>query len=393
MVHTFLRQIYFSAFGSGLGHAARVWQISQRLVRDADAFICSSFDEGLDFLKSHQMKAFLSPSIDLKWSSEGGFSTRDSFVSFPKIIFTFMGQFEFESNLMERYKPDVVVSDSRATPILAARARHIPVITLLNQFKVLFPTRFRNKVLSGCYERFAGNMLGLFWSLSDRVLLPDLPPPYTISEANVNGTNFSNVARFVGFMSPKIRTEDREIQKLKRILEFDSKEVVFIQVSGPNATKRRFIECALEVARQISNRSHVVVSLGFPAGSTEPKKLSGGSWLYEWCPVKDPLFALSRTIVARAGHGTIGQCINSGTPAVLVPILNHSEQLANSEKYEKLGLGLKLRSENLSPGMLEKSIDLCLGDPEYRERALDVKEISDHYDGIDGVCEVVRSYL
>jgi hypothetical protein len=36
---------------------------------------------------------------------------------------------------------------------------------------------------------------------------------------------------------------------------------------------------------------------------------------------------------------------------------------------------------------------LCLGDPQFRERALDVKEISDRYDGIDGVCDVVRSFL
>jgi UDP-N-acetylglucosamine--N-acetylmuramyl-(pentapeptide) pyrophosphoryl-undecaprenol N-acetylglucosamine transferase len=371
----------------------RAWQISQRLIHDVDAFVYSSFGEGLDFLRSLKMDSLQSPSIDLKWNSDGGFSSRDSFVGFPRAVFSFMKQLSFEANHISRYNPNVIISDSRVSPIFAARAKNIPVVTLLNQFKVLFPSRFHGKILSNYYERIAGNMLGLFWSLSDRVLLPDLPPPYTISEANISGTNVSNMVRYVGFLSSKVQVRNQEIEKLKSVLGFDSRKVVFIQISGPNATKRKFVDCALAVAQKISDRFHVVISLGYPEGLYEPKRLSGGAWLYEWCPVKDALFALSDAVVARAGHGTIGQCINMGTPAILVPIFNHSEQLANAEKYEKLHLGLKINSELLTPERLEKSIDLCIEDPEFRERSRDVMEISDRYNGIDGVSDAVRTYL
>ena len=268
-----------------------------------------------------------SPSIDLRWNSEGGFSSQDSFLGFPKAILTFAKQFGFESDMVSRFHPNVVVSDSRLSPILAARARSCPIITILNQFKVLFPSRFRGNLLSDFYERIAGNVLGLLWSLSDEVLMSDLPPPYTISEANIAGTSISNIVQYVGFTSPRLSVTEESINKVRRVLSFDSRDVIFIQISGPNATKRRFVDSALAATELLSGRFNVVVSLGYPKGSSDPKKLANGSWLYEWCPVKDELFVLSRTLVGRSGHGTIGQCINLGKPAVLVPIFNHSEQI------------------------------------------------------------------
>ncbi len=380
-----MRRVYFSIFGSGLGHAVRTRQFSERLRNDVDAFAYSSFGEGLDFLKSYDMHPIESPEIELKWNSEGGFSSRDSLIGFPRAILTFGKQLDFETGLISRFKPNVVVSDSRVSPILAARIKSVPVITLLNQFKVLFPTRFQGKMLSGHYERIAGNMLGLFWSLSDQVLVSDLPPPYTIGEANIQGTNVSNIVRFIGFTSPKIQVTNQEAQKVKSLLGFGSRKIVFIQVSGPNATKKRFVDSALAAAKLLSPTFDVVVSLGYPGGSSEPKKLSNGSWLYEWCPVKDALFSLSDTIVARAGHGTIGQCINLGTPAVLVPIFNHSEQLANAEKYQRLGLGLEVKSEQLSPARLEEAIDQCLDDPSFRKKSQQVQDLSSRYNGVDEV--------
>lgn len=361
-------------------------------MKDGDEFTYSSFEEGLDYLRSHGFHPLHAPAIDLKWS-EGGFSSHDSFVGFPRAILTFMKQIGFESDIISRTKPNVVVSDSRLSPVFAGKAKSVPVVTLLNQFKVLFPSRFRGKHFSGFYERIAGNMLGLFWSVSDHVLMSDLPPPYTISEANIEGTNVSRIVQYVGFTSPKIEVSKEVSQRVSSALGFDSRRIVFIQISGPNATKKRFTDCALEAAKTLSRRFDVVVSLGYPAGSSEPKKIANGAWLFEWCPVKDELFTLSDTIVARAGHGTIGQCINLGTPATLVPIFNHSEQLANAEKYERLGLGRKVRSEQLSTKRLVESIDSCLEDSSYKENCLKVRAISKRYDGVEGVVRVIQSYL
>jgi UDP:flavonoid glycosyltransferase YjiC (YdhE family) len=114
--------------------------------------------------------------------------------------------------------------------------------------------------------------------------------------------------------------------------------------------------------------------------------------VFGWCPVKDELFRLADVVVARAGHSTIGQCINNGKPAVLVPIHNHPEQIGNADKFCKLGLGKEIRSEKLTSENLPAAIRECLGDQGYRRKAEEVRRVSDRYDGVQRTAEIVRSY-
>ncbi len=387
-----MRRIYFAVFGSGLGHAARVLEISERIAVEGDELLYSSFDEGLDYLKTHGARCVSSPSIEVKWNPDGSVSTKDTFIRFPRGFMSFSRQVYFESKHISKFRPNVVVSDSRLSAVFAARSNSYPVITILNQFKVLFPSRFREKRLSNFYERIAGDVLGVLWSLSDSVLMSDLPPPYTIGEANVSGTDVSNRVQYVGFTSSSITVSEERIQKAKKVLGIDNRQLVFIQISGPNATKKNFISTALRAARVLSRKFNVVISLGYPTGSSEPRPLENGAWVYEWCTLKDELFLMASVLVTRSGHGTIGQCINAGNPAVLVPIQNHSEQLANAEKFQRLGLGVVIKSEELSSEKLVESVEACLYDPKYKNNAEKLRAISKKYDGVERVVNVINSY-
>jgi len=143
---------------------------------------------------------------------------------------------------------------------------------------------------------------------------------------------------------------------------------------------------------RMSRTSNVVISMGNPRGSSEPRKLASGAWIFEWCPVRDELFQLSSLIVSRAGHRTIGQCIDAGKPAVLIPIHNHSEQIGNAEKFQKLGLGIEIKSERLTPQKLTDSIEACLSDPTYQANVDAMRKVSKRYDGLARCAEVVRAY-
>ncbi|MDG6995907.1 MAG: hypothetical protein JRN52_08290 [Nitrososphaerota archaeon] len=387
-----MNRIYLSIFGAGLGHISRTYEIAARLDRD-DELLFSTFDEAFQFLKLAGEHVIRAPSIDLVWNEHGGFSGQDTFVRFPLAILSFMRQIGFEASHLRRFKPDLVVSDSRLSTIVAASMNELPVITILNQFKVLFPPRFRLSKVSRFYERIAGDVLGLLWTLSDQVLIPDLPPPYTICEANVSGSEVSNRARFVGFMSPRTVIDDIKLEKTVRALQLDSRPLVFLQISGPALTKSHFSSVALRAVPEIAAKYNVVLSLGIPNGSTEPRRMANGGWVFEWCPLKNELFELSSVLVARAGHSTIGQCIDAGKPAVLVPIYNHSEQIWNAGKFNKLGLGLEVRSEQLTKERLVDSIEQCIEDSAFQENSLKMKEISRNYDGIAGATRIIESYL
>jgi UDP-N-acetylglucosamine--N-acetylmuramyl-(pentapeptide) pyrophosphoryl-undecaprenol N-acetylglucosamine transferase len=389
-----LRRVYFAVFGSGLGHVTRIFDISQRLDRAQDEFRFSCSAQALNFLNLHEAsdRVLPSPPLDVEWTEDGSFSSKDFLPHFPLMFNSFLKQIAFEAKSIRRFDPNLVVSDSRLSPVLAARMRSYPVITMLNQFKVMFPPRFRVNWLGRFYERVAGDVLGLLWSLSDQVLMTDLPPPYTIGAANLEGTDVSNIVRYVGFTSPRLEVSEEKLAMAKGLLDGNGKPLVFFQISGPEATKKRFVETVLQSIDALSRRYNIVVSLGRLDGSVEPKRLANGAWLYEWCPIKDELFALSDLVVARSGHRTIGQCIDLGKPAVLIPIHNHSEQIGNADKFRQLGLGQEIRSEELNATLLTEYVDLCLNDPSYKNRVQTLMAISKKYDGIQKCAEIIDSY-
>lgn len=380
-------------FGSGLGHATRILSLVNSLRRNGEEYLFSTFDEAYDFLGKQGEKVVRTPSITMMWNESGGFSARDSFVRFPLEILRFSKQIGFESRQISNFDPELVVSDSRLSAVIAAKAKRKSVVTVLNQFKILFPPRFRGNIGSRLFERIEGDILGLLWDLSDEVLMPDLPPPYTISEANATGCDVANRIRYIGFMSPKTTVSKRQLEVARSALSLQWRPLLFIQISGPAATKHQFERIALQAAPHLSKTCDVVISMGVPNGSIEPKKLSNGSWIYEWCPIKDELFQLADVVVTRAGHATVSQCIENRKPAVYVPIFNHSEQIWNSQKCQELGVGIQLRSEYLRVGTLIESVNRCLGDPGFKSNLERVNAISSRYDGIEEAARVIRSYL
>jgi len=389
-----VRRIYFAVFGSGLGHATRALDIAAPLGSNGDAVRYSCFGQGYRYIKTHKPSADVieSPALDVEWTEEGSFSSRDFVVHFPHMVGSFVRQLAFEEDRISDYKPRVVVSDSRLSAVLAARSRGYPVVTMLNQFMVTLPPRFRKGATSRLFERIAGDALGLLWSFSDQVLLTDLPPPYTIGEANVGGNDVSRIVKYVGFTTPGLELDPGKMSKAKALLDGGRRPLVFFQISGPDATKKRFVDTVLKSTGALTSEYNVVVSLGYLGGSGEPRRLADGTILYDWCPIKDELFALSDVMVARSGHRTIGQCIDSEKPAVLIPIHNHSEQLGNAEKFQRLGLGIALSPGEFEAGRLTESVEACIRDGKYRKNLETVAGVSRRYRGVERCAEIISSY-
>jgi UDP-N-acetylglucosamine--N-acetylmuramyl-(pentapeptide) pyrophosphoryl-undecaprenol N-acetylglucosamine transferase len=387
------RRVYFGIFGSGIGHVTRVVQLAQMLPLADYQVRYSTSGQAATYLASNGFGDSLerSPHLDVEWNAGGGFSSHRVLPQFPFTFRTFLRQVAFERGALKKFDPDVVVSDSRLSPVFAAKSMGFPVVTMLNQFKILFPRRFRGRV-GRMYERIAGDSLGLMWSLSDEVLMTDLPPPYTIAEANIAGLEVSNVVRYVGFTAPDVAVSEEEVARVKVSLGIGKRPLVFCPVSGPEETKGRIVRTLVAAAREITKDYDVVISTGYSKGSTEPRRLCDGGWLYEWCPVKDELLELSRVVIARAGHSTIGQCIDHSKPAVLVPIHNHPEQVANAEKFSRMGLGIQIRSEDLTSETLVNAVNACVADSGYEQRVAAVSRISRRFNGMENCASIIRSY-
>ena len=383
--------MYFGVFGSGMGHATRSLEIANLLPSSEFDILFSSSGQGLTHLRAmgEGGRTRASPPLDVEWTADGGFASKSVLPRFPFMFNGFLKQLAFERSAIARFNPGLVVSDSKLSVVMAAWSKSKPVVTMLNQFKVLFPPRFRNG--SGrFYEDIAGEALGLMWSLSDRVLVTDLPPPFTIGEENLSGLSMARIIEFTGFTVPRVSVEDQRIQKVKSALGLDGRPLVFFPISGPDVTKGAFARTVLRAEKELAKRYNLVVSMGIAGGSTEPRKVSGGGWIYDWCPVKDELFELSRVTVARAGLSTIAQCIDRLKPSILVPIRNHPEQISNAEKFGRLGLGAVIRSERLTPQKLVELVDGCATDQSYRKRLEVVSAVSRRYRGVERCADIIR---
>jgi UDP-N-acetylglucosamine--N-acetylmuramyl-(pentapeptide) pyrophosphoryl-undecaprenol N-acetylglucosamine transferase len=386
---------YFAPYGVGLGHASRLVMVADQLQNNDVRVRFSSFGEAASYITMRGYECATVAPVEFAWSMEGGFSIKNSLANIPLWFANFSRQVNQETRNMTTYSPDIIVSDSRLSPLLAAKLLRIPSIVILNQVKLLLSPRLRELAVARLFEKMVGEFLGSMWNMADRVLIPDLPPPYTISAHNVweVGSTATRL-EYIGFTSPKPFVTEGEVNRVVKKLQFDrSRPVVFIHVSGPAGTRMALLRIALEASKMLDSKIQFVISEGNARGSTEPRKVGESGWYYEWCPVRDEIFAMSELLVLRGGHVALSEAIQFGRPVVTVPIENHGEQLGNSAKIAELGMGVMLRPKGLRAEQLASSISEVLGNPQYRRKAAELQKMTENLNGIENVVQIVRSYL
>jgi UDP:flavonoid glycosyltransferase YjiC (YdhE family) len=378
-------------FGSGLGHASRMLLIARSLEKDGIEVKFSSSFEAVNYLKNSRFRCNSVPLVDVKWDEKGRVSIVRTLIQVLPALKNFIQQLTLEIDNMKSFSPNLVVSDSRLSSVLAAKLLKLPSLIILNQLKILLPGR-ENR-LKSFMEDASAELLGKFWSFCDNIILPDLPPPYTISERNLFGVRSTKKkVRYVGFMVPRPTIPEDVLEKIARELNIDKrKPTLFAQISGPAITKKGVLEVLRGIASRHSEKYNLIVSEGLPGGNTEPTRFRGG-WYYEWCPVKDELFALTDVIIARGGHSTIAQSILFGKPMILIPIINHSEQMSNARKVSKLGIGVSMDQRHLTPENLEESVSMIVEDG-YKRKVERLRDIARNFDGVGNTVNIAKTYL
>ncbi|MDA4118965.1 MAG: hypothetical protein OK436_00055 [Thaumarchaeota archaeon] len=314
----------------------------------------SSSGEVASLIRGHGYPCNDLPLADVRYSETGAFLLKETLTAYPSILARTYRQLGEEIANIERFGPDVVLSDSALSTVLAARILRVPAYTVLNQLN-LTSSHGNKGTLSRLLSVGTSAGMGRLWEFSDEVLLPDLPPPNTISEKNLWGSNVEKT-RYVGFLAPSGEGEPDHAA-----VEFinDKLPKIFWQVSGPPRTRPSFLKMALEYSEALAAKYSFVVSGGDPMAGTIPTRFRGG-WYYGWCGIAEFYFKACDLVVARAGHGTIGQAILWSKPSLLVPIPKQPEQQGNAEKAAKLGVSIWHRQEELTVKVLEKSFDALL---------------------------------
>ena len=382
-------KVYFSPCGIGLGHVGRLVPIAKKLVNAE--FLFSTYNEGRGYVREEKLKLAESPPIGFQVKTDGSVDFRQTAVNpgpfyAPLIL---LKQIAFEVKTIQHYEPDIIVSDSRMSSLLAGRLLGIPRICILNEFQPIIPRRTHYLRLAKLADSITLALLGKMWTSRNTVLIPDFPPPYTICEGNLNiPKSFRENVRLIG---PIMLTHPDELPskkelRLKLKLPQD-KPVIFVPISGPDKEKAYVASVLNKILPEFPGKYEIVVSQGHPFSDVKPER-HGNVTFFDWVPNRFEYLKACDCVIGRAGHGTITQCMCYGKPAVLIPTPNHTEQLANARQTQKLGVAQVVLQEWLTKERLLEKVNQCLED-ETRKKLEVIQEESLKHDGLQNTISTI----
>ncbi len=389
-----MQRVYLTPYGVGLGHASRLLILAENMKRPGIEFRFSSSGEARNYIASQGFECEKVPPVEFMWGRDGEFSVMSNINKIPQWLVNLPIQVNKEIKYMRKFNPHIIISDSRLSPLFAARILNLPKILIINQIKLLLTPRLQEFKAGRFFETCNGELMGGVWNMSDRILIPDLPPPYTISEGTINSVkSIRSKLDYVGFVTPRAKITKNSLSKAKEVLQIDStKPLIFVHISGPMGTRIPIIMKLIEIFKKQPSLQFVF-SEGKSNGEVGPRKISSNMWYFEWCPYKDEIFFLSDVIIMRGGHTAISQAIQYGKPIISIPIVSHGEQLANSSKIERLGIGKAIDSETMNQTVLIDALNELICDNSYEDRILNLMKISNKLDGIQNIKDIVLSYV
>jgi UDP:flavonoid glycosyltransferase YjiC (YdhE family) len=390
-------RVYVSACGIGNGHIARCDPLISHLMRSGCDVLVSTYLDGYAYSLRRGFRTLRALPMRYKTKPDGSIDFKGTATSsgFSLGVHRFLKQLVREMEYIKWYKPDVVISDSRASSLLAAKILGIPCALILNQFRIRIAKSPSDGapslsdraffIIANLAWTYLGVLLSCVWELADRIFIPDFPPPFTISEGNLKLPR--RALGKIEFVGPMVRREEGgERGRVFRDLGLRNDEpLIYLAVSGPREERLYLVERLKEILKSdlIKHSGYqFVMSCGDPLGRTFIRL--NNSIILDWVEDQDDLIRASEVVLCRAGHGTIMKCLSLGRPMILVPTPNHTEQYGNAEKVERLGFGRILHQRDLSDVALLSAIRDLIG----REIRF---ELSNEADAISRIADYVLS--
>jgi UDP:flavonoid glycosyltransferase YjiC (YdhE family) len=384
-------RVYFAPCGIGLGHVGRSVPIARKLLERKTEVIFSTYREGMSYVERENFPLIKAPPIGFQVKPDGTVDFRQTAVNPGPFLasFTLLNQINAEVQNIGSFKPDVVVSDSRISSLLAARILGIPRICILNQFQVIIPRKKRFLSLAKFADFITLTIIGKMWTSGNTILIPDFPSPYTICAGNLNipkpyRKNVKLIGPILSVRPNDLPTEEELRRKLK--LPTD-KPVIFSPISGPIGERAFLTGILRKILQEFPEDYEVVMSLGYPNADNKPIR-HGNVTIYKWIPNRFEYLKTCDLVIGRAGHGTMTQCLCYGKPMILVPTPNHTEQLSNAKQAENLGAAKTIQQKELSKEKLLECAQQVL-EGEIPERLKEIQKEALKHDGLENAVKTV----
>lgn len=390
-------RVQFSPNGIGLGHVGRCIPIAKRLEERGVKVLFSTYKEGFRYAQQEGFPVVKVSPIEFRVKFNGTVDFRQTVVD-PGPFFssyTLLKQLKTEIEIMKAFNPNVVVSDTRISPIIAGKMLGIPEVCLLNQFQIIIPRRKHFLRLARLADAGTLTLIGKIWTAGVRVLIPDFPPPYTLSAGNLRIP--SSYQKKVELIGPLLSTRPDELpirEEVRKKLGLSTdKTVIFAPISGPAKERAYFTGILREIFKDFPDNYQIVISLGYPNKSSKYPVKDGNLTVFNWISNRFEYLKACDVVVSRAGHGTLTQSICYGKTLILIPTPGHTEQINNAKKAAEMGIAYVFEQENLTRRTLLRTIRKMLDLDQFLERAKRIQKDVLRLNGLETAVKTIMDVV
>ena len=368
----------------GLGHVSRIIPLGKRLEKRGHELFFFSGGKAYEGLRKEFVHVYRCTPVSW-YENASGIITSASVLNvfFPLPLFNMENhRFELKSpsamETIHRYydlrgklreiSPDLLIADGDINALRLAEKWRIPSLYIANMIRPSYGFSTFLSPGERLVERYIKNCT--------RIVIPDNPAPYTVSEYNIGNTDAMGLKQKTDYVGSFV-----DITPAK-----GGQEHVFVPISGPAGTRGKMIKTLLPLLEKLKTK--FVISLGTP-GKKESAKI-GNFELHTWLSVEEraKVMGNAKFVIFSGGHATCFETIKHGKPSVCIP--TQPEQLANAAKLQDLNCSLIAKNSKQLLGAVAK----MQNNLDYYSRNMKaVTEVSNKYKGLDRATEIVETML
>jgi uncharacterized protein (TIGR00661 family) len=269
---------------------------------------------------------------------------------------------------IRRIAPDMLIADGDINALRLAGNWKIPAVYVENLIRPSYG--FASLLSPG--ERF----IERYYRVCKKVIIPDNPPPYTVSEYSIGNIEQLGIADRTEYVGSFLDTQP---------IQGEQKHI-FIPISGPIGTRSRLLKVIQPLLERAKER--VIISLGTPGKKTTAKK--GNCEIHNWLTAQERAEAMrnAKFVIFSGGHATCFETIKYGKPTICLP--TQPEQLGNAAKLEKMNCSIVAKNQKqlqTAVNKLETNLD------RYTKTAEALSGFSGRYHGLDRAVEIIETAL
>jgi uncharacterized protein (TIGR00661 family) len=389
------KTICFSACGIGLGHVGRLKPLARWMHEQGHRIYFTGYGESLDQLKEDKFPVYRVPEIKFYENADGSFNGAKTSILSVYLISKFMSQVKKEFKYLLEYKPDIVISDASYSAVFAAKkykmgyAPEMPILFITNQLNAVLPTPNQIKGISWL-EKSSSYLNMRIIGMADKVLIQDLLPPYTISTTDYKVPDWiQHRFEYIGFIIRNTPEQLADKKTIRQELGFDDEKVIFAPIAGPIGARIQLKELLKRALKNFDGK--VLITMGMYGKNL--KKKFGSVEVISWLDNRFEMLKAADVTIARPGLATIGDFLRFGIPSILIPTLNHPEQLNNAENCEKLGVSKLVDQKTVSKGIINENIDYLLADTQVKRSTKKMQKIMKENNGLNNLKKIILEHL